>query len=155
MYYETLKDEYIISTNPALIDVVTVHKYLSEDSYWAKGVSLSIVQKAINNSLCFGIYKEGFLVGFARLVTDTATFAYLCDVFVLPDHQGNGLGKWLMQTIQNHPDLQGLRRWMLATKDAHGLYAQSGWEPLSEELSKRFMQIYNPTVYTETKDSGN
>lgn len=151
MYYETIKDEYIISTNPAMIDVVAVHRYLSEESYWAKGVSFSIVQKSINHSLCFGLYTEEVMVGFARLVTDTATFAYLCDVFILPAHQRNGLGKWLIQTIQNHPDLQGLRLWMLATKDAHGLYAQNGWEPLTEELSKRFMQVYNPNVYLQNK----
>ncbi len=151
MYFEAKNDDYTISTNPALINVVAVHQYLSEESYWAKGISFSIVQKSINHSLCFGLYKQDVMVGFARLITDTATFAYLCDVFILPAHQGNGLGKWLIQTIQNYPELQGLRRWMLATKDAHGLYTQYGWEPLTEELSKRFMQVYNPNVYVQNK----
>ena len=150
MYYESTKDNYLISTNPALLDVGVIHQYLSEESYWAKGIPLEKVKKSIAHSLCFGMYEKDKLIGFARLITDQASFAYLCDVFVLPAYQGKGLGKWLMQTMHAHPDLQGLRRWMLATRDAHGLYAQFGWLPMSEEQSKRFMQLHNPEVYAST-----
>ena len=149
MHYEATKENYLISTNPVLIDINAVHQYLAEESYWAKGIPLATVEKSITHSLCFGLYENGKLIGFARLVTDRTTFAYLCDVFILPAHQGKGLGKWLMQTIHSHPDLQGLRRWMLATRDAHGLYAQFGWTPFDEELGKRFMQLHNPHVYSQ------
>ncbi len=149
MYYEATKDNYLISTNLALIDIAGVHQYLSEESYWAKGITSATVEKSIAHSLCFGMYEEGKLIGFARLVTDYTAFSYLCDVFILPTYQGKGLGKWLMQTIHSHPELQGLRRWMLATRDAHGLYAQFGWTPLDDAFTKRFMQLHNPNVYTQ------
>ena len=147
MFYETTKDNYLISTNPALLDIGVIHQYLSEESYWAKGIPLEKVEKSLANSLCFGIYEAGKQVGFARLITDYTAFAYLCDVFVLPSHQGKGLGKWLMETMHAHPELQGLRRWMLATRDAHGLYAQFGWKHFDIEQLNRFMQLHNPDVY--------
>ncbi len=138
---------YSISTDPGLLNVSMIHRYLSEESYWAKQIPLSVVERSVANSFCFGVYHQNEQVGFARLVTDKATFAYLADVFILPEHRGKGLSKWLVQTIHAHPDLQGLRRWVLATRDAHGLYAQFGWKPLPEEIVPRFMQLHNPDVY--------
>ena len=147
MNYETTKDNFLFSTNKALIDIAAVHQYLSEESYWAKGIPIEKVTKSIDNSLCAGIYKEGKQVAFARIITDCASFAYLCDVYVAKENQGRGLGKWLMESIHSIPDLQGLRRWMLATRDAHGLYKQFGWQSLAEEQVPRFMQLHNPDVY--------
>lgn len=144
---EIEKDGYLISTDPARLDITVIHQYLSEESYWAQNIPKDVVQRSIDHSLCFGLYYKEKQVGFARLVTDRATFAYLADVFILPDHRGKGLSKWLMETIHAHPDVQGLRRWLLGTKDAHGLYAQFGWTPLPEELAARFMQLHNPDVY--------
>ncbi len=148
-FFEQEKNGYLISTNPALIDIVVVHQYLSTESYWAEKISQAIVEKAIQHSLCFGIYKNHQQVGFARIISDKATFAYLADVFVIPSAQRNGLGKWLMQTIHQHPELQGLRRWLLTTKDAHGLYEQFGWQPISDDLRNRLMTINKPNIYKE------
>ena len=147
-YYETSKDAYFISTNQEKLDMDVIYKYLSQESYWAKGIPKSVVEKSIANSLCFGVYCGSAQIGFARLVTDKATFAYLADVFVLPEHRGKGLSKWLMQTIHAHPELQNLRRWWLGTKDAHGLYEQFGWTRITDDVAKRFMQKHNPDVYT-------
>jgi len=147
MHYEATKDNYLISTNPALLDIAAIHQYLSEESYWARGISFATVEKSIAHSLCFGVYEGDKQIGFARLITDHTAFAYLCDVYILPSYQGKGLGKWLLQTIHSHPDLQGLRRWMLATRDAHGLYARFGWKPFDIEQLNRFMQLHNPDVY--------
>jgi GNAT superfamily N-acetyltransferase len=148
-HYEVEKDGFIISTNRSLLDIAVVHHYLSIESYWAKNIPLATVKTSINNSLCFGVYDAGEQIGFARLVTDMATFAYLADVFIVEAYRGRGLSKWLIQIIQAHPELQNLRRWMLGTKDAHGLYVQFGWQGLSEEVSKRFMQRHNPNVYNK------
>ena len=148
-YCELQKGEYIISTNKEKIDIDVVHTFLSKDSYWAENIPKDIVERAIKNSLCFGIYYKEIQVGFARAVTDKATFMYLADVFVLPAHRGKGLSKWLLQTIHAHPELQGLRRMMLTTKDAHGLYAQFGWQPLNDDLAKRIMLINRPGMYIE------
>lgn len=147
-YYETSKDAYFISTNQKKLDMDVIYQYLSQESYWAKGIPRSVVEKSIANSLCFGVYCGSTQVGFARLITDKATFAYLGDVFVLPEHRGKGLSKWLMQTIHSHPELQNLRRWWLGTKDAHGLYEQFGWTRITDDVAKRFMQKHNPDVYT-------
>ncbi len=127
-----LKKGFLISTDKSLIDFETVYKYLSEDSYWAIGIPAERLRRAIENSMCFGIYKDGKQAGLARVVTDMATFAYICDVFVFEEYRGLGLSKWLMQTITQHPDLQGLRRWSLATSDAHGLYSQFGFTLVSK-----------------------
>jgi len=147
LHYETGREEYLISTNPALLNVDVIHDYLSNQSYWAQNIPKEVVQKSITNSLCFGLYFKGRQVGFARLVTDKATFAYLADVFILKEHQGKGLSKWLMEIIQSHPELQSLRRWMLGTRDAHGLYEQFGWTVLDEDARKRFMQLHFKDIY--------
>lgn len=144
---ETMYHNYTISTNRDKLDIHIIHQYLCFESYWAKDIPIEIVKKSIEHSVCFGIYKEEQQVGFARVITDKATFAYLADVFVLPEHRGKGLSKWLMEYIHAYPELQGLRRWMLGTRDAHGLYKQFGWQVFTEEASKRFMQLHNPNVY--------
>ena len=144
---EYTRDNLLFSTNKEMIDIIAVHHYLSEESYWAKGIPFERVELSIRNSLCAGIYDEGKQVAFARVITDCASFAYLCDVFVLKQYQGKGLGKWLLESIHSLPELQGLRRWMLATRDAHGLYRQFGWQHLQEEQVSRFMQLHNPDVY--------
>ena len=144
MHHTWTKGEFEISTDPDRIDLPAVHEFLT-NSYWARGIPPETVQHSIENSICFGIYKGDCQVGFARVVTDRATFAYLADVFVLPDYRGRGLSKWMMECILAHPDLQGLRRWMLATKDAHGLYCQFGFTTIKS--SERWMEIHDPDVY--------
>ena len=136
-----------VDLDPARLDLAVVHGFLAE-SYWAKGIPLETVRRSIRNSLCFGLYEAENQIGFARVVSDRATFAYLADVFVLESHRGRGLGKLLMGAVVAHPDLQGLRRWMLATRDAHGLYAQYGFTPLP--VPERFMQLHDPDVYAGT-----
>ena len=125
-----------------------VHQYLSEESYWAKNIPLAAVQKSIHHSLCFGVHDGNKQIGFVRVITDITTFAYLCDVFIIKNYSRKGLGKWLLQTIHAHPELQGLTRWMLGTKDAHGLYAQFGWKKFTDEQLHQFMQMHNPNVYS-------
>jgi GNAT superfamily N-acetyltransferase len=145
---------YVITTDRARIDVAAVHGYLSRESYWAQAVPLAVVQKSIENSLCFAILGPGEteLAGFARVITDYATFGYLADVFVLPAHRGKGLSKWLVETIVSHPDLQGLRRWMLATRDAHSLYERYGGFSRVTALD-RWMERHNPNVYKEANSA--
>lgn len=142
-----VRDGYCLSTERARLNLDCVHAYLSSSSYWARGIPRDTVQRALENSLCFGLYLEssGEQVGFARLVTDYATFAYLADVFVLEPHRGRDLSKWMMQAIIDHPRVQGLRRWMLATADAHGLYAQFGFRPMSKP--ERIMERLFPDIY--------
>jgi GNAT superfamily N-acetyltransferase len=139
------KTGYFISTNPQLLDVSVVYRYLSEQSYWAQGRSRKLVELSIKNSFCFGIYKEiieqPIQVGFARVISDYATFAYLADLFILPDYQNQGLGKWLVATILNHPEMQLVGRWALFTKDAHELYRQFGFD--LEQDPRKFMS-YRP-----------
>lgn len=136
---------YQIFTAPEKADVPAIHRYLSQDSYWSENIPLEIVAKAVQNSLCFSLYDAEKQIGFARVITDKATFAYLCDVYVLPEFRGRGLSKWLMTCVQQHPDLQHLRRFMLATKDAHGLYAQFGFKPAA--APDRLMEIVNRDIY--------
>lgn len=145
--YEVRDKMYSITTDSSKLDVNVIHKYLSEESYWAKGIPKHVVEKSIANSLCFGLFYDEEQIGFARLITDKATFAYLADVFVLETHRGKGLSKWLMQTIQAHPDVQNLRRWLLTTKDAHGLYEQTGWTKVPDDYVYRLMMRHNPDVY--------
>jgi len=147
MFYEVIKDNFLISTNPALLDVKAIHQYLSEESYWAQNIPYATVEKSLQHSLCFGMYDGNKLIGFARLITDRAAFAYLCDLFIIEQYRKRGLSKWLMQTIHAHPELQSLRRWMLATKDAQGLYEQFGWQFLPKDMARRFMQLHFPDVY--------
>lgn len=141
---------YEISTEPNRIDVGLVHKFLAEDSYWSKGIPLPTVEKAIANSLCFGVYQDEQQVGFARIVTDKSTFALVADVFVLPAHRGKGLSKWLMHEVMNHSELRGLRRLLLLTSDAHSLYAQYGFVEIGN--SWRFMEVLRADIY-ENKSS--
>jgi N-acetylglutamate synthase-like GNAT family acetyltransferase len=142
----SLPEGYAITTDPARIDVDVVHRYLSETSYWARHIPRELVQRSIDNSLNFAVLApDGRQVGFARVVTDKAAFAWLADVFILPDEAGRGLGKALMAAIVAHPDLQGLRRFALGTRDAHGLYAQFGFTPLTAPDWQ--MEIYRPAMY--------
>ncbi|OGU35441.1 MAG: GNAT family N-acetyltransferase [Ignavibacteria bacterium GWB2_35_6b] len=134
-----------MSTDKSKLNIEVIHKFLSEDSYWSKNIPFEIVKKGIENSLCFGVYFNEEQIGFARMITDYASFAYLADVFILPDHRGKGLSKWLMEEIMNYPDMQGLRRIMLATADAHELYKKFGFVPPSKP--ERLMEIHKPNVY--------
>lgn len=146
MPVHTRNAEYEISTDSALLDVTTIHAFLTQ-SYWSPGIPRAIVERAITNSLCFGLYRKTEQVGFARVITDKATFAYLADVFVLEAHRGKGLSKWLMQVVMQHQDLQGLRRFMLGTKDAHGLYKQFEFGALANP--SRLMEILKPDLYRQ------
>jgi GNAT superfamily N-acetyltransferase len=138
---EWRRGEYLISTDKSRLNVELVRDFLKL-SYWASGIPVEIVRRSIDNSLVFGVYTGDEQVGFARVVTDYATFAYLADVFVLEAHRGRGLGKWMMQVITSHPRLQGFRRWMLATRDAHELYRKYGFAEL--ERPEIFMEIVTP-----------
>ena len=140
MNYSVSQNEFNISTDKSKLDLTYIHEFLSQ-SYWSPGVSFETVKKASENSLCFGIYNNNNQVGYTRVITDKATFAYLADVFIDEKYRGKGLGKWLVRTIMKHPDLQGLRRIILTTKDAHGVYEQCGFVPVPHP--ERFM-VYNP-----------
>lgn len=144
------RDGFLLSTDRSLIDLNVVHGFLTE-AYWCKGIPRETVERAIQNSLCFSIFERDRQVGFARIVSDFATYAYLADVFVIEEYRGRGLSNWLMESIVAHPDLQGLRRWTLATRDAHGLYAKYGFTPL--EAPDRFMERHNPRVYSNPSQS--
>ena len=142
---EAQRDGYCISTDKARSDVSAIHAYLTR-SYWSPGIPKAIVERAIRGALCFGLFdRQVEQVGFARAITDGATFAYLADVYVLEEHRGKGLGKWMVETILAHPSLQGLRRILLATRDAHQLYAPFGFKPLATPES--FMSIHRPNAY--------
>jgi GNAT superfamily N-acetyltransferase len=156
---EHRRGEFLISTDPARLDLDVIHGFLT-NSYWAKGIPREVVARSIEHSLCFGIYDEGDgnspllaksarsrapQVGFARVVSDFSTVAYLGDVFVLKSHRGRGLSKWMMECIVEHPALQGLRRWILLTRDAHGLYSQFGFTTL--KAPERYMELHNLAVY--------
>ena len=137
------RDGYEISTDDARLDRTLIHRFLHDDSYWARGIPREIMDRAIDHSLCFGLYAgDGRQVGFARAITDRAAIAYLADVFVLEQHRGRGLGKWLIETVLGHPDLQGLRRLFLGTADAHSLYERFGFRPLADP--GRMMEIAIP-----------
>ena len=136
--FETEREGFLISTNPARFDMDAVHAYLTR-SYWAEGITKDTVAKSIKSSLVFGLYEGNRQIGLARVITDNATFAYLCDVYVLEDYRGRGLGKWLVASVRSHPDLQNLRRFVLVTRDAHGLYDQFGFAPL--KYPERYIEI--------------
>lgn len=139
MLYETQIDTYLFSNDKLKLQVNVIHNYLANESYWAKNIPLATVKKAIKGSLCFAVYDNTVQIGFCRIITDNATFAYLADVFILETYRGKGLGKQFMQFVLNYSKLKKLRRFMLATKDAHTLYTKFGFTPLS--TPNRFMEI--------------
>lgn len=142
-----MSDAYRLSFDPADMQVDAIHAFLTQ-SYWAAGISRAVVERAIAGSLCVGLFApDGEQVGFARVITDRATFAYLADVYVLAAHRGHGLAARMVTALHDHPDSQGLRRWMLATSDAHGLYAALGWSPVEDAAP--FMQRHFPDVYRQ------
>jgi GNAT superfamily N-acetyltransferase len=136
---------FLVSTDPSLLDLALIHGFLSGRSYWAGGIPLEVVRRSVEGSLCFGLYEEGRQVGFARVVTDRTTFAYLADVFIVEEYRGRGLSKWLLEGVLGHPALQGLRRFLLGTRDAHGLYQRFGFTPLADP--DRFLEVFRPDVY--------
>ena len=142
---EINRGEYCISTDKSRLQSEVIQRFLANESYWATTRTPEQTQTAIENSICFGLYYGESQIGFARVVSDKATFAYVGDVFVLEEFRGEGLSKWLMETIIEHPELQGLRRWLLATRDAHGLYAQYGFEHL--RFPERWMERTAPDAY--------
>lgn len=137
--------EFSITTDRERLDLDRIHDFLARQSYWAKGIARATVQKSIQNSLCFGLYRAKEQIGFARVISDFATIAYLGDVFVLPEFRGRGLSKWLMQCVCSHPELQNLRRWILVTGDAHGLYERFGFSQLAHP--ENFMERHHPDLY--------
>jgi GNAT superfamily N-acetyltransferase len=142
---QSITDDYIISTEKSRIDLPFIHHFLSTQAYWCLNIPMDTVRRSVENSLCFGVYLGGQQVGFARIISDYATIAYLGDVFVVPEHRGKGLSKRLISEIMSHPDLQGLRRWILLTGDAHGLYHQFGWKPVSNP--DLYMEIATSNIY--------
>ena len=136
--------EYIISTDKDRLDLSAIHRFLTT-SYWAEGIPFETVRKSIEHSLNFGMYTAGRQVGFARVITDYATYAYIGDVYILEEFRGQGLSKWLMQVIADHPELQGLRRWTLLTRDAHELYRKTGF--LEPQNLERYMEKTDPDIY--------
>lgn len=144
MAQEWRQGEYLISTGKRRLDLSVIHGFLTT-SYWAAGIPIEIVKRSIEHSLAFGVYKEDEQVGFARVITDYATFAYISDVFILEDYRGQGLSKWLMQVIADLSELQGLRKWVLITRDAHELYRKTGFMEL--ENPERYMEKNFPDVY--------
>jgi len=142
---ERRRGEFLLSTDPARLDLDLIHGFLT-NCYWAKGIPREVVARSIEHSLCFGVYDgRGAQAGFANVVSDFATVAYLGDVFIVESHRGRALSKWLMECIVQHPALQGLRRWILLTRDAHGLYSQVGFTPL--KAPERYMELHRPDVY--------
>ena len=143
MYWS--RDTFTVTCDPAKLDLALITEFLAS-SYWAKGIPAATVAKSLEGSLCFAVLDGERQIGFARVITDRATIAYLGDVFILPGYRGRGLSKWLMECVLSHPDLQGLRRWVLATRDAHGLYKQFGFTPLKRP--EVFMERHNPDIYS-------
>jgi N-acetylglutamate synthase-like GNAT family acetyltransferase len=140
---------FLISTDRSKLDVDVIHRFLAR-SYWAEGIPRETVTRSIENSLCFGVYDNARQIGFARVISDFATYAYVADVFILEPYRERGLGKELMASIMAHPDLQGLRRWSLGTRDAHGLYAQFGFKPVANTRARTVMEIVDPEIYSRS-----
>ena len=146
---ESRRGEFLISTDPNRLDLDVIYEFLT-NCYWSKGIPREVVARSIEHSLCFGVYDgNGVQVGFGRVVSDFATVAYLGDVFILETHRGRGLSKWLMESITQHPALQGLRRWILLTRDAHELYKKFGFTPV--KAPERYMERHDPSVYETRK----
>ena len=139
------KDEFCISTDKTKLDIDAIHEFLSTEAYWCLNIPKAKVETSILNSLCFGVYDNKKQIGFARIITDYSTVAYLGDVYVLEEYRGKGLSKWLMEIVMSYPDLQGLRRWILLTGDAHELYRQFGWNDIADP--GRWMEVHNKNVY--------
>lgn len=139
------RNGYTISTDQDKLDVDAVHAYLSNESYWATGIPRDVVERSLRNSLCFGLYRDRSQIGLTRVVTDYATMAYIGDVYVSAEHRGCGLSKWMMECVLAHPELQHLRRWMLVTSDAHGLYRKFGFANLKRP--EGFMERHDPDIY--------
>jgi GNAT superfamily N-acetyltransferase len=151
MAIEWSRDGFEVSDDASRLDLAAIHRFISVESYWAQGISESLLARAIANSLCFGLYRDGRQLGFARMVTDRATYGYLCDVFVDREQRGAGLGKWLVACVLEHPDLQGLRRIALMTRDAHDLYRPFGFRALPE--ATRYLEIHRPDVYKRSEEA--
>ncbi|HVY66326.1 MAG TPA: GNAT family N-acetyltransferase [Gammaproteobacteria bacterium] len=147
---EWTRDTFTVTNDVARLDRDVIWRFLGA-SYWAENIPRAVVDKSIEGSLCFGLLDGDRQIGFARVVTDRATLAYLADVFVLPEYRGQGLGKWLIECVVSHPELQGLRRWILGTRDAHGLYRQFGFTPLKRP--EIFMELHDPDVYRAARRS--
>jgi GNAT superfamily N-acetyltransferase len=141
------KDEFCISTDKTKLDLDSIHEFLSTKAYWCLNIPKEKVQTAIQNSVCFGVYQKKKQIGLARVISDFSTIAYLGDVYILEEYRGHGLSKWLMETIMSYPDLQGLRRWILLTGDAHGLYRQFGWTDIADPSV--WMEVHNKNVYSK------
>ena len=148
MNLEERRGEFVVSTDPSRLDVSVIHAFLAE-SYWAEGIPREVVERSIEHSICFGLYEGDKQIGFARAITDRTTFAYLADVFVLESHRGRGLSKWLMAFVMAHPDLQNLRRFFLATRDAHSLYEKFGFRPPAHP--ERYAEIVRPDIYKQRR----
>lgn len=146
-----IEGDFIISTDKSLMDITMIHQYLSTESYWAKNIPLAIVERSINNSLNFGVFHQEKQIAYARIITDYSTIAYLGDVFVLSDFRGKGISKWLIKEITAHPSLQGLRRWILLTADAHDLYKKYGWESIPQP--EKWMEKVRVNPYNTTSDN--
>lgn len=147
---EYRRDHFLITTDPARQDVAAIHAFL-KTAYWCEGISREVVARSIEHSLPFGLFDGEKQIGLARVITDYATFAYIGDVYILEPYRGRGLSKWLMSCIMSHPDLQGLRRWCLLTRDAHGLYRQSGFE--LTKTPERWMEVTNSEIYKRNLDA--
>jgi GNAT superfamily N-acetyltransferase len=141
---EETRGDYSVSTDPSRMDLDVIHGYLRQ-AYWCEAIPRELVERSLRHSLCFGLFERERQVGFARVVTDYATYAYVCDVFVLESHHRQGLATWLMQCVTSHPDLQGLRRWCLTTRDAHRLYEKAGFE--RTKMPERYMDRVRPDIY--------
>ncbi|HEV3224770.1 MAG TPA: GNAT family N-acetyltransferase [Puia sp.] len=145
-YRAFYKDGFCISTEKARLDIKAIHHFLSTQAYWSLNIPYSRVEEAAMHSLNFGLYFKEKQIGYARVISDFSCIAYVGDLYVLPEFRGKGLSKWLMKTIMTYPELQGLRRWILSTADAHGLYKQFGWKPVA--FPDRWMEVHNGEVYT-------
>ena len=147
MHPEWKQNEFVVATDPAKLDGAAIHAFLTR-AYWSEQIPREVIERAVHNSLCFGLFDGLVQIGLARVVTDYATFAYLCDVYVLESHRGRGLGKWLIECVMAHPQLQGLRRFNLVTRDVQGLYAPYGFKPLAKP--ENHMERHKPDIYKTT-----
>ncbi|RFM30519.1 GNAT family N-acetyltransferase [Deminuibacter soli] len=151
-HYQTSRENFMISTDKSLLQPDVIHNYLSNESYWAKNIPFEIVERSIEHSLCFGLYDGNSQIGFARIVTDYATFAYLADVFIVTAYRGKGLAKWLMEVVHAHAAVEGIRTFLLVTSDAHGLYEQFGWE-VHQHPERVMRRKTRPNFYDRRRES--